>query len=400
MEKICLQYALHDMHADELSTIEAMQADTVRLMPTHCINEDNQLEGFQQIVAGSELGSSLCVHRSMFSGHSVFECVSKDELINRDVVKLLDRDNLPDMRELLRDLSASCVGREASFDCVPDNADALAGTHGASVRVSYAKGKRAVDSRQWLPEPPQTVGLYHAMVRGYQKDFRQHKLFIGVSGGCSKCSDAFYNLMIDVGSEWTAQEVANSEEVWWLRKASQRMRCRVASLVARRFGLRIHEQIDVHSYGQDLIGIPTTDTVEHDLVCKGNGTVALYNACCDTTATHNGILSHMNPSEGYWLFKGAPRSSARATSFGTMYAHHCEVFPTRSPHYVKGFGSPSCVQGLDTRIVTRVKSSPKSKSDKSVYQCFDEAYMRKLEEMGWNRDHGVVELVPIVVGCL
>jgi hypothetical protein len=397
-EKLCVRYALHDLHPDEVATIEAMPGTVVQVMPTHCINQDNQLEGFKQVVPALELGSSLCVHRSMFSGHSIFECVSSDELINQDVVALMARDNVPDMQSLLRELASECVGREASFDCVPDNADALAGSYGSSIRVSYARGKRAVDSRQWLPEPPQTVGLYHAMVRGYQKDSRQHKLFVGVSGGCSKCSDAFYNLMIDVGSDWTAQEVANSEEVWWLRKASQRLRCRVASLVARKFGLRIHEQIDVHSYNQDLVGIPTTDTVEHDLVYK-NDAVALYNACCDTTATHNGILCQMNPSEGYWLFKGAPRSSARSTSFGTMYAHHCEVFPTRSPLYGRAFGSPSCVQGLDTKIVTRSASAPRAKGEKTVYQCFDEAFMRKLEDMGWNRDHGVVELVPIVVGC-
>ena len=68
--------------------------------------------------------------------------------------------------------------------------------------------------------------------------------------------------------------------------------------------------------------------------------------------------------------------------------------------YARGFGNPSCVQGVDTKIVTRAKSAPRTKSDKAIYQCFDEAFMRKLEEMGWNRDHGVVELVPIVVGCL
>jgi hypothetical protein len=226
------------------------------------------------------------------------------------------------MHKLLQELSTSCIGHEASFDCVPDNADALAGTHGSSLRVSYVCGMRAVDSRRWLPEPPQTVGLYHAMVRGYQKDFRQHMHFIGVSGGCSKWSDAFYNLMIDVGSEWNAQDVANSGEVWWLRKASHRLRCCVVSLVARKFGLRIHEQIDVHLYSQDLVGIPTTDTVEHDLVCKGD-TVALYITCCDSTSTHNGILCRMNPYEGYCLFEGAPRCSARAMSFGTMYTHNC-----------------------------------------------------------------------------
>lgn len=398
MDRCSTEFALHPVHEDEVATLSAMEGSSIRLMPTHCINLDNQLEGFQQTVAALDRGSSLCVQRTMFSGHSIFECVAPDELINADVVRLLARDNLPDLTALMKKLDAEAVGHEASFDCVPDNADAVAGSHGASVRVSYARGKRAVDSRRWSPELPQVVGLYHAMVRGYQKDGRQHKLFIGVSGGCSKCSDSFYNLMIDVGSEWTAQEVANSEEVWWLRKASQRSRCRVASMVAKTFGLKIREQIDVHSYDQELIGVPTTDTVEHDIVLRGDS-VVLHNACCDTSSLHNGVLCQMNPSEGFWLFKGNPRSSTRSTSFGTMHAHNCEVFPTHSPVYYPSLGNPSCVQALDTKLVARDKSARRVKGEKTVYQCFDEAFMRKLEDMGWNRDHGVVELVPIVVGC-
>jgi len=403
MERCCTEYALHAIHEDETATISAMPGTRIRLMPTHCINLENQLEGFQQTVLSTEPGSSLCVHRSMFFGHSIFECVTTEELINADVVRLLARDNVSDLTALMQKIDADALGHEASFDCVPDNADAIAGTHGANVRISYARGKRAVDSRRWMPELPQVVGLYHAMVRGYQKDSRQHKLFIGVSGGCAKCSDAFYNLMIDVGAEWTAQEVANSEEVWWLRKACQRSRCRVASQVAKTFGLKILEQIDVHSYDQELIGIPTTDTVEHDIVLKRDTAtkqdiVTLFNSCCDTTSLHNGVLCQMNLSEGFWLFKGNPRSSTRTTSFGTMYAHNCEVFPTHSPVYHPSLGNPSCVHGFDTKIVVRNNSRRRAKGDKTVYQCFDEAFMRKLEDMGWNRDHGVVEMVPIVVG--
>jgi hypothetical protein len=398
MEKCCTKFTLHPLHDDEVATLSAMHGEEIRLMPTHCINLDNQLEGFRQKVSDTDPGSTLCIHRNMFFGHSIFECVAEDELINADVVRLLAQDNATQLTELLRDLDAAAMGYEASFDCVPDNSDAVAMSHGSDVRISYARGKRAVDSRRWMPEVPQAVGLYHAMVRGYQKDSRQHKLFIGVSGGCAKCSDSFYNLMIDVGDQWTAREVANSEEVWWLRKACQRARCKVASIVAKRFGLVIREQVDVHSYDHDLIGIPTTDTVEHDIVLKAE-TVQLYNACCDTSALHNGILCQMNPAEGYWLFKGNPRSSTRTTSFGTMFAHNCEVFPTHSPVYHKSLGNPSCVQGYDSRLVVRNKSTRRGKGEKTVYQCFDEPFMRKLEDMGWNRDHGVVELVPIVVGC-
>jgi hypothetical protein len=396
---VCSKYAMHPMHTDESATLAAMPAESIRLLPTHCINTDNQLEGFQLSVLASDLASSLCVHRSMFFGHSLYECVTSDQLVNADVVRLLGRDNIPDMKELMQTMETSALGCEASFDHGPDNVDAVSGLANGITRVSYARGKRAVDSRRWRPELPQVMGLYHAMVRGYQKDCRQHKLFIGVSGGCSKCSDSFYNLMIDVGSEWTAREVADSEEVWWLRKACQRARCMAASRVARKFGLKILEHIDVHSYDQELVGVPTADTIEHDITAR-DGRVLLHNACCDTTALQNGVLCQMNPAEGYWLFKGSPRSSSRSTSFGSMYGHVSGVFPTHSPAYKPLLGSPSYVHGFDTKVVVRYGSQPRVKGAATVYQCFDEAFMRNLKLMGWNRDHGVVELVPIVVGCV
>lgn len=390
-------FRLHDLHSDEIATLGAMFGN-IQVMPTHCINLENQLEGFSQSVDAKESAEMLSVNRNMFFGHSIFECMSADELVNTDLVRLMSENNLNNIQDLIGEIDQQSLNQEASFNCVPDNADAITGLNGQNLKISYARGKRAVDSKKWLPECPTSMGLYHAMVRGFQKDNRQHKLFIGVSGGCSKCSDSFYNLMIDVGSEWTAGDVANSEEVWWLRKASQRARCKIASLMAKKFNLKIVEQVDVHSYDQEYIAVPTTDTIEYDITNKGNN-VYLYNCCTDTASQHNGILCQMNPSEGYWLFKGNPRSSSRATSFGTVYSNACEVFPTRSSLYLPTYGSPCSLAGLDTKIVYRYKSSARSKGSKSVYQCFDENFMRQLELMGWNRDHGVVELVPIVVAC-
>ena len=391
-------FALHPLHDDELATLQAMQGSHSQMMPTHCINCDNQLEGFVQKLGLQEPASALCIHRNMFFGHSLFECLSEESVINQDVVRLLGSDNAPIMQMILRELEQDSTGMQASFDCVPDNADAMSGSHGNYAKISYARGKRAVDSKRWMPEVPNTMGLYHAMVRGYQKDLRQQKLFIGVSGGCARCSDSFYNLMLDVGKEWTAVEVANSEEVWWLRKACQRMRCAIASKLARAFGLKIAEQLDVHSYDHCSIGLPCTDVIENDILIKSDQ-VLLYNSCCDTMNANNGVLCQMNPAEGYWLFKGTPKSSARSTSFGSLFGMSSSVFPTRSPLYSPLYGNPSFVQGPDSSVVVRHTSPRRTKNDKTVYQCFDEAFMRKLESMGWNRDHGVVELVPIIVGC-
>jgi len=106
----------------------------------------------------------------------------------------------------------------------------------------------------------------------------------------------------------------------------------VASRTARKFGLKILEHVDVHSYDQELIGVPTADTLEHDITMR-DGRVFLHNACCDTTTLLNGVLAQLNPSEGFWLFKGNPRSSSRSTSFGSMFGLLGGVFPTHSPCY-------------------------------------------------------------------
>jgi hypothetical protein len=395
---ICTKYALHKLHPDEEATLNAMPAESIRVLPTHCINTDNQLEGFQLSVLETDPSSHLCVHRSMFFGHSLFECIAQDQLINADVVRLMGRDNVQDIKDLMKEIETDAIGNEASFDSGPDNADAVSGVSNGTQRVSYARGKRAVDSRRWKPELPQVMGLYHAMVRGYQKDCRQHKLFIGISGGCSKCSDSFYNLSIDVGADWSAREVADSEEVWFLRKACQRARCMLASRIAKKFGLKILEHTDVHSYDQELIGVPTADTIEYDITVR-DGRVVLHNSCCDTTTLQNGVLCQMNPAEGYWLFKGSPRSSSRSTSFGSMYGHLSGVFPTHSPAYKPLLGSPNYVHGFDNKLVVRYGSEPRVKGISTVHQCFDESFMRNLETMGWCRDFGLVELVPIIVGC-
>jgi hypothetical protein len=221
------------------------------------------------------------------------------------------------------------------------------------------------------------------------------KLFIGVSGGCSKCSDSFYNLLLDVCSSATVKDVIESEEVWWLRKACQRSRCLIAQQVAEKFGVKIKTHKDIHSYDETSIGVPTVDTVEFDIMQKDDK-VHLYNACVDTSTVQNGVLCHMNPTEGYWLFKGAPRSNSRGTSYGGMFNSSSGVFPTRAPQYSPTMGSASHIKCTDNQLV--VRTQPKSKSN-TVNQCFDETFMRNLEAMGWNRDHGVVELVPIIVGC-
>jgi hypothetical protein len=73
-------------------------------------------------------------------------------------------------------------GNDASFECMPMNVDILdsapgygsaASGGGACNSTSSAfsfHSRRTSDCRRWNPDMPELLGLYHAYVRGYNKD--------------------------------------------------------------------------------------------------------------------------------------------------------------------------------------------------------------------------------------
>jgi hypothetical protein len=403
-------FSLHEPSDEAQQTIDSIlvEGSSIKLLPTHCINAAGELEGFQLSVPGDAKGGVLPINRTMFHGTSLFEVNSKSTgVFNADVMRLLQGtvDVRDSMRELMRRIVEGSKGREASFKCVPDNVDLMSSVRSdgsvMEAHVSRTTGKRNVDFVDWQPELPHSIGLYQAFCRGYQKDIRVHKLFIGINGGLNRCSDEFYNLLLDVGNEFDCKDVAFSEEVWWLRKACQRARCRVGLMVAEHFGLNIATTRDLFAFNQDPIGVPVADTVEFDIKEGGDGTVEFYSGCVDTTGIQNGILAKMHDSEGIWVFRGSAKSSAKITSFGALFGSkaNCGVFPTRSPYYKRTQGSPCHVNGLDSDLIVRHASQPRTKPDGYVFQCFDERFFSNLTSMQWDRNCGVIEMVPIVVGA-
>lgn len=174
-------------------------------------------------------GSCLPVTRSMFFGTTLVECRVKEDAI----LKLMSEGPLNRERMLafLRRVESECV--PATLECLPENATIVT----SNGRVQ-AQGLLSVDSRHWTPEVPERIGIYHAYNRGFGRDVRVHRLFIGCTGGLYRASDAYSNLIIDVGRHWTASDVCESEETWFLRKASQRARCRLIKQLADCFGLK------------------------------------------------------------------------------------------------------------------------------------------------------------------
>ena len=79
----------------------------------------------------------------------------------------------------------SLHGKDADFDCMPMNMDVLDAA-GASAELqgggylnsssscfaSAYNARRTADCKNWNPDMPELLGLYHAYVRGYNKDTR------------------------------------------------------------------------------------------------------------------------------------------------------------------------------------------------------------------------------------
>jgi len=195
------RYSLHPLTADERVTCESMLAldpsCRVMPMPTHHINEMGDLMGFRFSCNAFAKGSCLPVVRNMFHGHTLVECQRADA---GQILRLMSspEENCAKMRAFLEIIEDECV--PASLDCVPENASAA--TQHGNVQ---AQGLLTVDGQHWTPEVPDRIGIYHAHIRGFNRDVRHHRLFIVCSGGMAKASDAFCNMVIDVGRSWTAQ---------------------------------------------------------------------------------------------------------------------------------------------------------------------------------------------------
>jgi hypothetical protein len=219
-ENMLTSFSLHEPTAEASQTIESIMVPgtSMKLMPTHCLSSHGQLEGFVLNVPKREKGSVLPVNRTMFYGTSLFEVSSGAGVFNSDILRLQATDINERMRALQAEIYTRSSGKEATFACIPDVVDTMSAitTDGSvmEAKISRTSGRRSVDFKAWEPELPCSISILQGFIRAsHQRDVRSHKLFIAVSGGLAKASDEFYNLLTDVGSEWTSQEVCDSEEV-------------------------------------------------------------------------------------------------------------------------------------------------------------------------------------------
>lgn len=467
--RLHIGHSLHALTSDEASTYSAMLAGDDRselhVMPNHRVDMGN-VKGFRLVVDKQTDCMMLPITREMFRGSTCVECDPGDRDIHPDVIRLLS--NPADVKlsilNMLQEISEHPSEMNVGFEHMPvyGETDTVAVTADDNCtgkerneillenliaeRIGHhSTTMRGRDSRLWKCDMPISVGVYHAHVRSRDSGRRHHKLFIVVTGGCRKASEQFYNMNMDLLGNATAGELESCEESWWLRRTTCRSRCKTIQMVADALQLSVPTMGDVFDFDDNKsIPIYTTDTLDHNISETDTGSISLFNECCDTTSTSNGIICRQHPSEGLWIFQGSHQSAIGSLSnFGGSFGHqeHCGAFPTgtfslheesyqqhshpvataqqqRSERLDKHGArindvSYSTAPGKlsDTRLnlfkekdcnhvvyfdPLTGKERENIMEEQPHYVKFDEAFLKHLESHDWCREYQIIQLIPII----
>ena len=409
VERKNTSFQYHPLTKDEQETVDAILAEDpnndIILGPTHHIDENGSLHGFRVAYAAHTTGVTLPINREMFFGHTVAEAFSTQG-INPTVLELAaDKEKCRSlMLELLQEIDKESRGSEATLYCMPQNIDSLDSDDHATNRYMYNSEARAIDSKTWVPELPVQIGIYHSFVRGFAKDSREHKIYLSCTGGCTLASESYYNLLLDLGKDIDIDEIVESEETFWLRNAAYRARCRLLYKLAQKFGIALKHITDLKSYDGAKMALSTTDTVYNNIVRMNSGHVTVFDQCVDTTTTKNGIINTLHPTEGIWIYRGVPRTSAGMAPLGFGFGDQrkCGIFPhgtfkLAKKHLQDKMNLPfTSVATRNNDTVVTYGCDPNNTTQQ--YSWPDERFFSVLQDAGWDRNNGFVELMPIIVG--
>lgn len=428
---INVKHCMHPLSPDECdiySSLTEGHESCITAMPNHCINAHGDAEGFKFQCKQTELAKRMPICREMFFRHSMAECITNDALHptteeeNTQALSMLLRQKhvLKKLVSIIQRINLESTGKEANFECMPENEDAAMSTRGTTnTNLATFWTQRTTDCRDWKPEMPNMAGIFHAYVKNSKQSTRVHKLFIVVTGGCTMAAERFFNLAIDVDKHVTCKELVDSEESWYLDNINKRNNARIIHAIANEFKLNIPTMLDTHSYHEKKhMAACCTETMIHSIYKdQRTNSVTVTNCCTDTRAAGNGIICSMHPSEGMWLFKGPTVTNNDIFSYGGTFGHDESVgpsaFPTTTPSINDNYSFNCKPPAESTTYKSRIPTS--KTSDTSVVARLDgrgqllpprvdnphvrpdESYIRKLASLQWDRNNGMVELIPIAV---
>jgi len=378
----------------------------VKLLPNHHIGADAQLHGFHFSCHLEDKASVLPVGVDMFNMVSMYECGDGPSgapagALNPHALGILN--DVPRFQALLhayiRELDESPL-RPARFDCIPEQTETEATSH------MQVMGFNCVDTRPWKPEISNRVGLFHTFTRSTSKDERKHKVFLVVSGCLSEATEEFHNLWLDSRDHISCEELLRCEELNWLRSTTHRNHNRVVSEVSALFGLPMRHVADADDPTLSARMIfPTTSTYKTDLRQSEDSArqrVRYVDGGCFADISNNGILFEMFGSEGFWLFQG-PRDFSDNYAYGSVFASTNEVpcMPSATVRY-HNLHLPTNPHNT-VMISARARGADDGPDDSAAHGSPttpflfpDEQFFNVIQELGFNRNDGTLNLMPLV----
>ena len=426
---------MHALNPEEIDTYTSLlgTCKTASIIPSvnHCVSRGGDIEGFRFTCKQHELASCLPMHHGMFFNTAMVECILGDDRCRGDSTQCTDgvlklqasqQECIAKLEKMAQVIHEKSLKKEVRFDCMPENTERVIPVKNISHAYSEPllgsfMCRKISDCKEWFPEIPQYMGLFHSYTRSFNEDFRRHRLHIVVSGGCTLLANDYYNLVSGTGHLMSSVDLHDSVETWYARKTSLRSNCRILHDIAQEFDLKIPQCIDTHYYDPTPTCLPTTVTWHSDMSLHGSGEISLFNNCVNTNKSCNGVMLNMHPDEGVWLFKGPPRTSCVSQiyggAFGNLASGNC--FPSNMPHVSKLYSwhnrAPhadiianrrmAIIKSRDGSAVSRINAhgvvQPCS-SMPSSYTCVDESFFNSLQgDAHWKREFGVVEMMPIAV---
>ena len=415
--------------------LQQHRLSTITVGVSHHVDEaTGSANCFRFECEGECAANTLPIGHDIFCNTSMVECKpfhgisrqgcggsdDRDVAVNRTALEMMKNLNAVKMRllEFMREVNDNDDESNAcSFECMPDELD----TEGEGAMIGVlGRGSSSMDSRGWFPETPMSVGIYHAYTQGASGLPYSHRLFLVVSGGCTRLNLTYRNMVNRVGENMDAEQICESTETWFCRRANQRNSCMLLYDLAKKFSLNVHSITDTDSYEQRKVAVADTVTMHADIFRKRGSArrVCVVNGCCDPTRSKNGILYHLSPNQGYRLFQGAPGSTSGLGSFGNGFGmnHSGPLFPVaarKTQNVSKAFSSraaealqnvpkaPSSRAAEASPFVSYVDAHANLVKDDNItrysYEGISDEYVSNLCEMGWNRDFGTQNIMPLSV---
>ena len=378
-------YPLQPAEVDAATNLVSRSPHTwLKLLPNHGMSRAGELHGFLFHAHPEDQAAALPVPSDVFNMTCLYPVPPPSKSgFNADVLHILN--NVGEYQDALDKLLQEVLEAEggptrpAHFDCIPEaedeNESVLAGQH---------------EQRTWTEAAPRMIGLFHAFGLNALTGEREHKLYILVQGCQTYACEELHNLWQDTRHAISATAFAECEELSWLRHATLRNHNRLASRVAKLFNFDVKHVTDRGDpTGAKLMVLPTTVSYLTDLrPCPRTRKVRLASLATCTESSVNGVL--FDPVEGSTvsLLLG-PRDFAHGSPFGSvMRSTPAEVLPTKATVFHENFRpTPEAVSSL-------WRSRP---DDPEAVLRLSESFMSNVQELGFNRNDGILHLMPIIL---